>query len=115
MQTRHSFGIDFLIRKCKEDKNRALIYLRITVDGERKEVSTKESIEVKDWDSKKEIVLYGGSTADSLSHFFPVDDSTYMDGYDLGRVVFGRDAQGKVTHYTFIRYDGQRIRIPKIK
>jgi hypothetical protein len=56
MQTRHSFGIDFLIRKCKEDNKRALIYVRITVDGERKEISTKESIEVKDWDSKKEIV-----------------------------------------------------------
>ncbi len=59
--------------------------------------------------------LYGGSTANSLSHLFPVDDSTYMDGYDLGRVIFGRDENGKVTHYTYVRYDGQRMRIPKIK
>ena len=56
MQTRHSFGIDFLIRKCKEDNKRALIYVRITVDKERKEISIKENIDVKDWDSKKEIV-----------------------------------------------------------
>jgi hypothetical protein len=59
--------------------------------------------------------LYGGSTANSRSHLFPVDDSTYMDGYDLGRVIFGRDMNGKVTYYTYVRYDGQRVRIPKIK
>jgi hypothetical protein len=35
---------------------RALLYVRITVDGERREISVKENIEVRDWDRKKEIV-----------------------------------------------------------
>lgn len=35
-----TFGICFLIRKCKADKKRADIYARITVDGEEKEFST---------------------------------------------------------------------------
>jgi hypothetical protein len=34
----------------------AFIYARITVDGERAEVSTKEKIVANDWDPDKEIV-----------------------------------------------------------
>jgi integrase/recombinase XerD len=56
MKTTHSFGIDFIIRRCKENKRRALIYARITVDEERKEISLKEQIDAADWDSKKEMV-----------------------------------------------------------
>ena len=56
MTTTHSFGIDMLIRRCKENKKKALIYARITVDEERKEISLKEQIDADDWDPKKEIV-----------------------------------------------------------
>ncbi|HEY1872036.1 MAG TPA: site-specific integrase, partial [Chitinophagaceae bacterium] len=51
-----SFGICFLIRKCKADKRRADIYIRITVDGEEKEFSAKEQIDIGSWNSKKGIV-----------------------------------------------------------
>lgn len=51
-----SFGVCFLIRKCKADKKRADIYVRITVDGEEKEFSTKEQIDISSWNSKKGIV-----------------------------------------------------------
>ncbi len=44
MRTTHSFGIDFLIRRCKDNKRKALIYARITVDEERREISVKEQI-----------------------------------------------------------------------
>ncbi|HWB92359.1 MAG TPA: hypothetical protein VG605_10920 [Puia sp.] len=44
MKTTHSFSIDFIIRRCKENKQQALIYARITVDEERKEISIKERI-----------------------------------------------------------------------
>ncbi|HEX9503021.1 MAG TPA: Arm DNA-binding domain-containing protein [Patescibacteria group bacterium] len=56
MKTTHSFSIDFLIRRCKENKKKALIYARITVDEERREISLKEQVDVTDWDAKKEIV-----------------------------------------------------------
>ena len=56
MRTTHSFSIDFIIRRCKDDKNQALIYARITVDEERKEISLKERIDVSDWDARQEIV-----------------------------------------------------------
>lgn len=51
-----SFGVCFLIRKCKADKKRADIYVRITVDGEETEFSTKEQIEVRSWNSQKTMV-----------------------------------------------------------
>jgi integrase/recombinase XerD len=56
MKTTHSFSIDFIIRRCKDDRGQALIYARITVDEERKEISLKERINAADWDGKKEVV-----------------------------------------------------------
>lgn len=56
MKTTHFFSIDFIIRRNKENKERALIYARITVDEERKEISIKESINASDWDSRSETV-----------------------------------------------------------
>lgn len=56
MKTTHSFGIDFIIRRCKDDKRQALIYARITVDEERKEISLKEKINAEDWNPAQELV-----------------------------------------------------------
>jgi len=57
MRSTHSFSIDFVIRKCKEEKNKAFIYARITVDGSAPvELSTKEKININEWNNKKEIV-----------------------------------------------------------
>jgi site-specific recombinase XerD len=56
MKTTHSFSIDFIIRRCKGNKKQALIYARITVDEERKEISLKERINAADWDPQQEIV-----------------------------------------------------------
>jgi integrase/recombinase XerD len=56
MKTTHSFAIDFIIRRCKDDKKQALIYARITIDEERKEISLKERINATDWDTEREVV-----------------------------------------------------------
>jgi len=56
METQSSFGVCFLLRKCKADKKRADIYVRITVDGEEKEFSSKEQIDVISWNSEKGMV-----------------------------------------------------------
>lgn len=67
MKTTNSFSIDFLIRRCKENKQRALIYARITVDEERKEISLKEAIDANEWDPKKEMVKGKTMQAKSLN------------------------------------------------
>jgi len=69
MQTRHSFSVDFIIRKCRENKKRALIYARITVDGERKEISLKESIDASAWDNKGECIKGKGASVKSLNEY----------------------------------------------
>jgi integrase/recombinase XerD len=56
MKTNNSFGIDFITRISKSDRHSALIFARITVDGDRKEISLKENIKTSDWDSAREIV-----------------------------------------------------------
>jgi hypothetical protein len=44
-----------------------------------------------------------------------LDDSTFMiEGY-LGRLIFGKGANGKVTQYSYEQYDGQRMSFPKVK
>lgn len=48
-----TFSVSFLTRKCKADKKRAGIYARIIIDGEAKELSTKEQIPISSWDSAK--------------------------------------------------------------
>jgi len=67
MKTTHSFSIDFIIRRCKDNKKQALIYARITVDEERKEISLKERINATDWDPNQEIVKGRTERAKSLN------------------------------------------------
>jgi hypothetical protein len=59
--------------------------------------------------------LYDAMTDSPATPSFPVSDSEYMSKSDLGRVIFGRNAKGKVSYYTYVLTDGQRVRIPKVK
>lgn len=54
MEKLFSCSIDFIIRKVKNKKDAALIYVRITVDGKQKEISIKERIAIDDWNSVSE-------------------------------------------------------------
>lgn len=56
MKTTHSFGVDFIIRRCKDDNKKAYIFARIQVDGERREISLKERINATDWNFREETV-----------------------------------------------------------
>ncbi len=64
---RQTFGICFLLRKCKADKQRADIYVRITVDGEEAEFSSKEKININQWNAQKSIVKGNGIEAKSIN------------------------------------------------
>jgi hypothetical protein len=57
MNSTHTFAVDMIIRRNKKDKEKALIYARITVDGDAKEISLKERIAVAEWDNKTETVI----------------------------------------------------------
>ena len=59
--------------------------------------------------------LYDAQTGNGRNKMFPLNDSTFIWKDDLGKVIFGKDANGKVNHYTYVFNDGQRINIPKVK
>ena len=75
MKSNHTFAIDFVTRLCKSDKTSALIFARITVNGERKEISLKENIRAKEWDSAREMVRGKSEEIRALNKY--IDDVTF--------------------------------------
>tara|TARA_R110002073_G_scaffold72537_1_gene177177 strand:- start:154150 stop:155403 length:1254 start_codon:yes stop_codon:yes gene_type:complete len=53
MQTNNTFSIIFFTRKSRSSSNKLLIYVRITVNQKRSEISLKRSVYIKEWDSFK--------------------------------------------------------------
>jgi uncharacterized protein DUF4440/uncharacterized protein DUF3471 len=47
--------------------------------------------------------------------YLPLSSDTFFVKDDLGSVTFVRDAQGRVTGYTYHRFDGQEIHVKKVK
>lgn len=72
MRTDHSFALNFIKRNCSNDKKKALVYARITIDGERAEISLKEKINSDEWDSRKEIVKGKSIQVKALNQY--IDD-----------------------------------------
>jgi site-specific recombinase XerD len=67
---RKTFSISFFIKRTKLLKNhQAPIFLRITVDGERAELSIKRSINPKDWDENKESANPDSFFGDELNQY----------------------------------------------
>ncbi len=69
MRTTNTFGIQFLIRKNKAKDESAPIYARITVDGQRVEISLKRWINPTNWDTKKEKAKGSKEEAKTLNHY----------------------------------------------
>lgn len=54
MKSRNTFGIHFVLRIPKQQKNgMATVYARIAVNGRRSEISLKKKVAPKDWDETK--------------------------------------------------------------
>lgn len=62
-----TFSVCFLLRKTKANKQRADIFIRITVDGESAEFSSKEQINVSAWNPKRSIMKGNGIEARSIN------------------------------------------------
>jgi integrase len=53
MKTSHTFGIQFIIRTTRYEKNTGKVFVRITVDKKRVEISLKKSIDLIYWNKGK--------------------------------------------------------------
>jgi integrase/recombinase XerD len=91
MSTRHSFGTVVFVRRNKSNITMADIYLRITVDGERSEISLREQIAFDLWDRKKEMVKGKAIEAKAINqHIESVRADVrqkYRDLLDRGRLI----------------------------
>lgn len=64
-----SFGLSFYMKTASKKTNIRYIYLRITVDGTRKETSTKRTWDIQRWDPKTERAIGNKEDARTLNHF----------------------------------------------
>lgn len=53
MKTKHTFTVIFFTRKSRSNPKHLSLYVRITVNGKRAEISLKRTITDKDWDNNK--------------------------------------------------------------
>ncbi|MBN2743985.1 MAG: site-specific integrase [Marinilabiliaceae bacterium] len=69
MKTNTSFGIQFIARAPKNPELPSTIYVRITVDGKRVELSLKQSINSSDWNVEKGMSKGRTSDAKKLNSY----------------------------------------------
>ncbi|WP_236958767.1 Arm DNA-binding domain-containing protein [Joostella atrarenae] len=53
MKTKHTFTVIFFTRKSRNTPKQLSIYVRITINGKRSEISLKRSVPTKDWNPNK--------------------------------------------------------------
>ncbi|MEH6762800.1 MAG: site-specific integrase [Maribacter arcticus] len=53
MKTKHTFTVILFTRKSRSNPKQLSIYVRITINGKRSEISLKRNIPTKDWDNNK--------------------------------------------------------------
>ena len=53
MKTTNNFGLQFITRKVKNSQNQGLIYVRVTVNGKRHEISLKRTVDLLYWDQRE--------------------------------------------------------------
>lgn len=81
MKNVNTFGVFFYLKKYKAIEGVAPIYARITVDGKRADVSTKQSVNAKDWSGKKGCAKGTRDEIRSLNFFLEQMRSGFVSTY----------------------------------
>lgn len=81
MRTTNTFGIQFIIRKNKAKEDLAPIYVRITVDARRVEISLKRWINPNEWDSGKGKAKGSKGETKSLNHYLEEVRTRLVENY----------------------------------
>lgn len=79
MKSKHTFTVIFFTRKSRSVPNQLSIYVRITVDGKRAEISLKRNIPSKEWDSSRNRGRGGSQRIRALNAYL---DSVYSNLLD---------------------------------
>jgi integrase len=81
MKTTHTFGIQFIIRTGKKDKDTALVYARITVETRRIEISLKKTIAVDEWNKARGVAKGFSPEAKKFNSYLEHVRSQLTDAY----------------------------------
>ncbi len=79
MKSKHTFTVIFFTRKSRSVPNQLSIYVRITVDGQRAEISLKRNIPSKEWDNSRNRGRGGSQRIRALNAYL---DSVYGELLD---------------------------------
>mgnify|MGYP003630712509 FL=1 len=74
MKAKNTFAVVFFTRKPRSVPNQLSIYVRITVDGKRSEISLKRNVASKNWDNARNQVKGSSQTIRELNSYM---DSVY--------------------------------------
>src|SRR5690606_29582676 len=69
MRTANTFGVHFILRMNKEKNGSAAIYVRITVNGARIEMSLKKRVKLSDWNPSRGIAKTKNTDLNILNGF----------------------------------------------
>ena len=72
-----AFALNFLTRKVKSSEDDSLLYVRITLNKERKEFGLRIRIKSEDWDNKGQIVKGNNETAKTINHQLELISNKY--------------------------------------
>lgn len=81
MKTTQTFGIHFILRTLKNDKESGLVYARITVNTKRIEVSLKKTIPINDWNPSKGALKGNGIDAKKFNRYLELMRAQITEAY----------------------------------
>lgn len=81
MRTSSTFSILFWIYGTRVKNNQTDIYVRITVNGKRVNISLKKKVDINSWDVKSQKVKGNGKTAREINHYLNEIRSTLFHCY----------------------------------
>lgn len=79
MKSKHTFTVIFFTRKSRSIPNQLSIYVRITVDGKRAEISLKRNIPSKEWDNSRNRGRGGSQRIRALNAYLDIVYGELLD------------------------------------
>jgi hypothetical protein len=81
MKTTHTFGVQFIVRMNRAKDGLVTIYVRVTVDGSKVEISLKRFVDPVSWNAKKGMPRGSRDEIKALNHFLEQVKAKLLDCY----------------------------------
>ncbi|MBK7129030.1 MAG: site-specific integrase [Crocinitomicaceae bacterium] len=115
MKLNYTFNILFWLYKAKMKNNLCPIYLRITIDGKRTEISTKKWVAIDKWNNSSQCAKGNGDEAREINQYLNLmkgdiekiylritTDDRIPNPDEIKKLLLGEDPKPVVTYKTII-------------